>query len=56
MELKKYDITISQLAGVLGFDTTKLRNIFRYDSRRFTRDEYNVILKAIAEIKEANNI
>lgn len=55
-ELQKNNITIGQLASVLGIDQPKLRNIFRYDNRRFTRDDYNVILKAIDEITHPENI
>lgn len=56
-ELKKNHITLASLARCMGnFPAPRLRNIFRYDNRRFTREEYNVILKAIEIAKENKKI
>lgn len=56
-ELEKANVNIAELARTMGnFPANKLRNIFRYDNRRFTREEYNVILRAIQEIKKSREI
>lgn len=57
-EMNRAGVNISALAHAMGeFPVTRLRNIFRYDTRRFTKEEYNVILKAIdiVEKTKANN-
>lgn len=55
-ELQKNNISMSALSRCLGIDLPKLRNIFRYDTRRFTRKDYDVILKAIEIIKEQREV
>lgn len=56
-ELQDNSVTIGELARVMGnFPVATLRNIFRYDNRRFTKEEYNVILKCIDEIKKSREI
>lgn len=55
-EMDKEHVTMHELANCLGIDTPRLRNIFRYDTRRFTRKDYDVILKAIAQIKQQKEI
>lgn len=56
-EMTKYHITFAELARELGnYPVQKLRNIFRYDSRRFTAQDYNVILKAIDLINKSKEI
>lgn len=55
-ELQKNNISMSALSRCLGIELPKLRNIFRYDTRRFTRKDYDVILKAIEIIKEQREV
>lgn len=56
-EMSKYNITFTELARELGnYPVQKLRNIFRYDNRRFTMTDYNVILKAIDLINKSREI
>ena len=55
-ELQKNSISMSALSRCLGIELPKLRNIFRYDTRRFTRKDYDVILKAIEIIKEQREV
>lgn len=55
-ELQKNNISMTALAKCLGIDLPKLRNIFRYDTRRFTRKDYDVILKAIEIIKQQREV
>lgn len=55
-ELQKNNIGMTALSRCLGIDLPKLRNIFRYDTRRFTRKDYDVILKAIEIIKEQREV
>lgn len=55
--LKENKVYISELAKALGnFPAAKLRNIFRYDNRRFTKAEFNVILKAVDNIVKEREI
>ena len=55
--LEQNDITIGKLAKAMGnFPEHKLRNIFRYDNRRFTKQDFDVILKAIDDINDKKNI
>lgn len=55
--LDEYKINISELAKAMGdFPAVKLRNIFRYDYRRFTKEEFDVILKAIDQINKEKEI
>lgn len=55
-ELQKNNISMTALSRCLGIELPKLRNIFRYDTRRFTRKDYDVILKAIEIIKEQREV
>lgn len=55
--LDEYNINIGELARAMGnFPSVKLRNIFRYDYRRFTKEEFDVILKAINSINKEKEI
>ena len=49
-ELQKNNISMSALSRCLGIELPKLRNIFRYDTRRFTRKDYDVILLSLIHI------
>lgn len=56
-ELKKNNVNIAELARALGnFPPVKLRNIFRYDTRRFSREDYDIILRAIQEVVKSREI
>lgn len=55
-EIERYHISMVDLAKTMGnFPIIKLRNIFRYDTRRLTQEDYNIILRAIQEIVDARN-
>lgn len=57
LEMDRKNVSIPELAREIGnFPVPKLRNIFRYDTRRFTKEEYNVILKAIDEVVKSKEI
>lgn len=56
-ELKKNNVNITELARALGnFPPVKLRNIFRYDTRRFSGEDYDIILRAIQEVVKSREI
>lgn len=56
-ELKKNNVNITELAKALGnFPPVKLRNIFRYDTRRFSREDYDIILRAIQGVVKSREI
>lgn len=56
-ELKKNNVNIAELARALGnFPPVKLRNIFRYDTRRFTRQDFEIILRAIQDVVKSREI
>lgn len=49
--MKKFQIGYAELAKVIGIaDAGDLRNVLRSDTRRFTKEDYFVILKACNEI------
>lgn len=55
--LKDNNVNLAQLSRAMcNFPSAKLRNIFRYDYRRFTKEEFNVILKAIDNIVKEREI
>lgn len=55
--LKENRVNMTELAREMGnFPAAKLRNIFRYDNRRFTKEEFNVILKAVDNIVKEKEI
>lgn len=54
--MKQRRIKFKQLAEELGMDVIQLRNMFRWDTRRFTEQEYNVIMKAITLAEENKDI
>ena len=51
--IKAFKVTYEDLANCIGVDYDILKNQFKSDLRRFTRQDFNVILKAITTIYEA---
>lgn len=55
--MQENDVNIPQLCRALGnFPASRMRNLFRYDSRRFNKKDYSIILRAIEEVKKSREI
>ena len=50
--INKAGVTIPAIAREIGMDPITFRNLLRRDDRGFTEEDYNVIIKAVQEIKD----